>query len=60
MVLPDTAMKPILYTHINWPGFSSWHQRSLHMEWEVRKCNYGDPHPPPPAEQVSVIPPRDP
>jgi hypothetical protein len=43
---------PILYTHINWPGFSSWHQRALHMEWEVRKCNYGDPHPRPPKDSI--------
>jgi len=46
-------MNPILYTHIHWPGFSSWHQHSLHMEWQVRKCNHGDPHPPPPRDSIA-------
>jgi hypothetical protein len=43
---------PLLYTHIHWPGFSSWHQTSKYMEWEVRACDHGDPHPPPPGDSV--------
>ncbi len=44
--------KPLLYTHTEWPGFSSWNQRSRYMEWEIRTCHYGDPHPPPPEDSV--------
>ena len=45
--------KPILYTHKHWPGFSAWHQRSRHMEWEVRRCDHGDPHPAPPDDGIA-------
>jgi len=44
--------KPLLYTHKYWPGFSAWHQVSRCMEWEVRPCNYGDPHPAPAEDSV--------
>ncbi len=43
---------PLLYTHKDWPGFSAWHQASRCMRWEVRPCNYGDPHPPPSPDSV--------
>ncbi len=40
----------LLYTHDAWRRYSweSLHD-SRHMEWEIRRCHYGDPHPPPPA-----------
>ena len=41
-----------LYTHDHW-GKYSWESMndSNFMEWDVRRCYYGDPHPPPGVDE---------
>ncbi len=40
-----------LYTHKYWSEYA-WESMnpSQYMAWDVRRCNYGDPHPPPSPE----------